>query len=68
MAECVVWCAECRTEDGGSRRWRHLCEECAEEQLWRHKTSSGHEPWMVVVSEPSVDLVRTIRKAARWWE
>ena len=68
MTECVVWCAECRAGDGGSKRWRHLCEECAEEQLYRHKTVFGHEPWMVVVSEPSMDLVRTIRRAARWWE
>ena len=63
-----MWCADCRAEDGGQKRWRHLCEDCAQDQLYQHKTSFGHEPWMVVVSESSVELVRAIRMAGRWWE
>ena len=63
MTECVVWCHECEDEP---RRWRWLCEECAEEHLYKHKRETGHtEVWMQVVPDAQESLTDMIRRA-RW--
>ena len=68
MTEVIVCCDVCRAEDGRQKRWRWLCEECAEEQLYSHKEQTGHQPWMVVVTEPAQQLQQHIDQlAGGWW-
>jgi hypothetical protein len=57
MAEAIVWCHECRDLEGRMKRWRHLCEDCAETQLYTHKQETGHQPYMKVVTEKLINQI-----------
>ncbi len=57
MAEAIVWCHECRDEEGRMKRWRHLCEDCAENQLYTHKTETGHRPYMKVTTDQLIEQI-----------
>ncbi len=39
------------------KRWRHLCEDCAETQLYTHKQETGHQPYMKVVTEKLINQI-----------
>ena len=64
MAEAIVHCFDCRDGDD-HKRWRYLCEECAEEQLYEHKKTTGHQPYMVVTPDmTAAELRDQISKAS----
>ena len=68
MTECVVRCndAECRTKSGQARRWRHLCEDCAQTQLAAHRRDTGHTDLeLAVVTDITADTVRSRNQARR---
>ncbi len=71
MTQCVVQChdAECRTKTGESRRWRHLCEDCAETQLADHRRDTGHDDLeLVVVADITDNTVRSRQQTRRaYW-
>lgn len=39
------------------KRWRHLCEDCAENQLYTHKTETGHRPYMKVTNDQLIEQI-----------
>lgn len=75
MTECIVKCYACRDEKNQPKRWRYLCEECAEEQGTRHRRETGHSCETVITraGEPK-QAFRMIADASRlmgrrgWWE
>jgi hypothetical protein len=71
MTQCVVSChdLECRTKSGYSRRWRHLCEDCAQAQMAEHRRGSGHTNLeLAVVTDIATDTARSRRQANRaYW-
>ena len=42
MTACVVICDQCHDKYQQPRRWNHLCEDSATEQLDRHLQDTGH--------------------------
>lgn len=42
MTACVVICDQCHDRHNQPRRWQHLCEDCATDQLHRHRQDTGH--------------------------
>lgn len=71
MTQCVVRChhRECSTRTGQSRRWKHLCEDCAQAQLDAHRRATGHtDIELAVVTDITEDSVRSRRQASRaYW-
>jgi hypothetical protein len=67
LPECSVTChSGCRNvKNSGPKVWRYLCEDCAQEQLEKHRKETGHKDLnLKVASEVTMnDLRRKIRRA-----
>jgi len=55
VSACVVTCHQCVAVDGLPRRWRWLCELCAEECQDRHREQTGHPTELTVVDTDGLD-------------
>lgn len=47
MTECFVTCSECDKP----RKWRFLCEDCAQDKQAEHSRATGHQPHLTVVPD-----------------
>lgn len=69
MAECKVTCFDgCRNaKNTGPKVWRYLCEDCAQDQLDRHRKETGHSDLhLAVTTEVSTEDLRSkIRRAGQ---
>jgi hypothetical protein len=66
VTECVVKCQLCRDEEDRPKKWRYLCEECADEQGARHRKDTGHECEMVITRDAKPEQAfRMIADAGR---
>lgn len=68
MTYCVVVCETCTTEDGLPRRWRYLCEDCAQDRADGHRTESGHTTTLTVVPEPSMSDLQPQLESVKWFD
>lgn len=68
MAECVVTCQVCKDEEGKPKKWRYLCEDCADEQGHRHRRDTGHACDTLITRPANLSAFRMISDAGRWWE
>jgi hypothetical protein len=65
MADCRVTCRSCTTKHG-TRVWRWLCEDCADECRARHYAETGHVTELSVTVEPSVDEIKILANRAAY--
>lgn len=56
MTECKVTCHQCRTDTDRPKRWRWLCETCAEECADFHRRHTGHQVDLTITREPADTL------------
>jgi hypothetical protein len=64
MTRCVVICDQCHDKYQQPNRWQHLCEDCAKEQLDRHRRDTGHTELELRVVSMTADTISN-RIAAR---
>jgi hypothetical protein len=61
MTQCVVTCHSCVTEDI-PKKWRWLCQACADDCQDNHLRDTGHQTELLVVDEePAVGAVNARR-------
>lgn len=66
MTACVVICSECVDDRHQQpRRWQHLCEDCATDQLAQHRRDTGHTDLELRVVTNLTDDTISSRIAAR---
>lgn len=66
MAECIVRCHVCKDDEDRPKRWRYLCEDCADEQGDRHRKETGHQCEMVITRDaPPQKVFGAIADAGR---
>lgn len=65
MTTCQVTCYACGTNTL-PRVWRHLCVDCARQQIRTHQTDTGHRADLHIAEETTLeDIRRDIERASR---
>ena len=62
MTQCVITCYSCVTEDA-PKKWRWLCQACADDCQDNHFRDTGHQTELVVVDAEVDDM--TARRIER---
>ena len=55
MSACSVTCRDCGEPP---KVWNHGCTDCAQEQLDRHRTDTGHDPQLHIPDEITFEQIQ----------
>lgn len=55
MTACTVTCRECSDPP---QVWHHLCVDCAQNHIDRHRGATGHDPMLHIPEEITFDDIR----------